>query len=59
MQHRVSDLAAQLRDQASAVKSQLAKEGLAHSLVERLAVALTKRSTSSLKTLASKEVTGR
>ena len=47
MQHRVSDLAAQLRDQASAVKSQLAKEGLAHSLVERLAVALTKRSTSS------------
>ena len=42
-QLRISDLAGQLADRVSTVKEQMMSEGLKHSIVPRLADALTKR----------------
>ena len=47
--HRVSDLAAQLKDQVSGVKGQMTKEGLKHPIITRLADAIAKRAGESLK----------
>lgn len=49
----VSDLAAQLADHASDIKQQMTKEGLKHSVILRLAEAITKRAASSRKMIQS------